>query len=388
MEITEVRVKLVERSSERLRAFCSVTFDGDFVIRDLKIIDGVSGVFVAMPSRKLSDRCPKCGSKNHLRARFCNECGNRLNENRAPKDADGRAKLHADIAHPINAACRERIQIEVVKAYEDELERAKSPDYQPISFDDFDDDFEEHHPAASPAKQTAADDNAAEAEEPLQESVHERRDRGRDHRRDRGAVKEGSGPRDRVGQRDRGDDRNKRSDAPASAGETFGDYNELIADLKREASTRYDDRRAGQAQYGRRERQEVPGHTSDRPADDSEQSTATEDQTDFGEGIQAAEQNRGNQNHQGGRQGEDRARGHQGRSQDSRPGRDKPHRDSDRRNSGDRRDRQDTPAPVEAQKPESPPPAPAKPEPRPAPAKPEPWPAPAPADDDFGAGLV
>jgi stage V sporulation protein G len=139
MEITEVRIKLVANPSERLRAFCSITLNGDFVIRDLKIIEGVNGVFVAMPSRKLADRCPRCGCKNHLRSKFCNECGLHLKENRAPKDNQGRAKLHADIAHPINAGCRERIQNAVVEAYEGELERSKLPGYKPQSFDDFDD---------------------------------------------------------------------------------------------------------------------------------------------------------------------------------------------------------------------------------------------------------
>jgi stage V sporulation protein G len=107
VEITEVRIKLMEDNSgsnERLQAFCSITFDDMFVIRDLKIIEGAKGFFVAMPSRKLTDRCPNCGMKNHLRSRFCNQCGSRLDENRAIRDAEGRAKLHADIAHPINSA--------------------------------------------------------------------------------------------------------------------------------------------------------------------------------------------------------------------------------------------------------------------------------------------
>ena len=127
MVITEVRIKLVGENNERLQAFCSLTFDDAFVIRDLKIIEGTKGLFVAMPSRKLTDRCNRCGSKNHLRARFCNQCGGRLDENRALRDADGRAKLHADIAHPINSACREVIQTAVLKAYADERERAKLP---------------------------------------------------------------------------------------------------------------------------------------------------------------------------------------------------------------------------------------------------------------------
>ncbi|MGE3803449.1 MAG: septation protein SpoVG family protein [Gemmataceae bacterium] len=137
MVITEVRIKLMEDNNERLLAFCSVTFDDAFVVRDLKIIEGTKGSFVAMPSRKLTDRCPQCGYKNHLRARFCNQCGQKLDEDRATRDADGRAKLHADIAHPINSACREIIQNAVLKAYQEERERSKQPGYV-CTYDDYD----------------------------------------------------------------------------------------------------------------------------------------------------------------------------------------------------------------------------------------------------------
>lgn len=137
MEITEVRIKLMEDNNERLLAFCSITFDDAFVVRDLKIIEGAKGCFVAMPSRKLTDRCPSCGYKNHLRARFCNQCGLKLNDERAIRDQDGRAKLHADIAHPINSACREVIQGAVIRAYEEERERSKQPGYV-CTYDDYD----------------------------------------------------------------------------------------------------------------------------------------------------------------------------------------------------------------------------------------------------------
>ncbi len=154
MEITEVRIKLMEDNSgsnERLQAFCSITFDDMFVIRDLKIIEGAKGFFVAMPSRKLTDRCHNCGTKNHLRSRFCNQCGCRLDENRALRDADGRAKLHADIAHPINSMCREKIQSAVLASYAEELERAKMPGYisryDDYEVDDFDVPFDNHAPA-------------------------------------------------------------------------------------------------------------------------------------------------------------------------------------------------------------------------------------------------
>jgi stage V sporulation protein G len=135
--ITEVRIKLMEDNNERLQAFCSVTFDDAFVVRDLKIIEGTKGSFVAMPSRKLTDRCQQCGCKNHLRARYCNQCGHKLNEDRAGRDPDGRAKLHADIAHPINSACREVIQTAVLRAFTEERERSKQPGYI-CSYDDYD----------------------------------------------------------------------------------------------------------------------------------------------------------------------------------------------------------------------------------------------------------
>jgi stage V sporulation protein G len=140
VEITEVRIKLMDEPGERLKAFCSITFDDCFVVRDLKIIDGSNGPFVAMPSRKLTSHCPRCGMKNHLRAGYCNQCGGRLEDTRAPKDADGRAKLYADIAHPINSCCREMIQECVIREYFGEIERAKEPGYV-SRYDDFDYDF-------------------------------------------------------------------------------------------------------------------------------------------------------------------------------------------------------------------------------------------------------
>jgi stage V sporulation protein G len=157
VDITEVRIKLMEDntgSNERLQAFCSITFDDMFVIRDLKIIEGAKGFFVAMPSRKLTDRCTHCGTKNHLRSRFCNQCGSRLDENRALRDADGRAKLHADIAHPINSGCREKIQSAVLAMYAEELERSKLPGYV-SRYDDIDGGEFEVNPYETPLPSTA-----------------------------------------------------------------------------------------------------------------------------------------------------------------------------------------------------------------------------------------
>jgi stage V sporulation protein G len=142
MEITEVRIKLMADSDDRLQGFCSVTFDNCFVVRDLKIIDGTSGPFVAMPSRKLTSHCHQCGTKNHLRAQYCNQCGARQRDDRAVRDAEGRAKLYADIAHPINSQCRETIQGRVIAEFRAEQDRAKQPGYVSRYDDDYDDDID------------------------------------------------------------------------------------------------------------------------------------------------------------------------------------------------------------------------------------------------------
>lgn len=150
MKITEVRVKLVKNKDDRLQAFCSMTFDKEFVVRDIKIIQGTSGYFVAMPSRKLSDHCEKCGGKNHLRASFCNSCGQRLPAGRTAKTPKDKDKLHTDIAHPINAKCRKRIQRRIVSAFKKEIEKSKRPGYKPLNIDEPDDDIPEtaHEPVA------------------------------------------------------------------------------------------------------------------------------------------------------------------------------------------------------------------------------------------------
>ena len=154
MRLTEVRINLCGGPSSRLKAFCSLTFDNTFVIRDVKLIDGNDDnggtkLFLAMPSRKLTDHCRRCGEKNHLKARFCNGCGSRLDENRSMHqhgvhnggNGHGRIKLHADIAHPINAACRQEIERQVVAAYQTELERSRQPGYVAPNLDGEDADF-------------------------------------------------------------------------------------------------------------------------------------------------------------------------------------------------------------------------------------------------------
>jgi stage V sporulation protein G len=87
MKITEVRISL--RDDAKLKAFASITLDNCFVIRGLKIIEGKTNTFVAMPSRKR-------------------------------KDGE-----YQDIAHPINNGAREEMERIILKEYHEELERAK-----------------------------------------------------------------------------------------------------------------------------------------------------------------------------------------------------------------------------------------------------------------------
>ena len=83
MQITDVRLRKVNVNSEnRMKAVASVTFDNEFVIHDIKVIESQNGLFIAMPSRKTPN---------------------------------GEFK---DIAHPINAETREKIQKAILEAYE------------------------------------------------------------------------------------------------------------------------------------------------------------------------------------------------------------------------------------------------------------------------------
>jgi len=130
MEITEVRIFLKEGVNNKLRAYATITIDNAFVVRNMKVIEGKTGLFVAMPSRRMKDSCPKCGHKNEVRSKFCNECGSALPQRqeqplRPEAQHDARQSEHKDIAHPISVESREYIQKKVLEAYE--VEKNKGP---------------------------------------------------------------------------------------------------------------------------------------------------------------------------------------------------------------------------------------------------------------------
>ncbi len=125
MEITEVRISVRDGRDKKLKGYATITFDNAFVVRDLRIIDGQKGFFVAMPSRRLRESCPKCAHRNPVRSNFCSHCGASLEAlNMERKDEPGEGKgQHRDIAHPITSEAREYIQKIVLEAYEKENAR-------------------------------------------------------------------------------------------------------------------------------------------------------------------------------------------------------------------------------------------------------------------------
>ena len=89
MELTEVSVFTVDE--DRLKAYITITIDGCFVIRDLKVINGNTGLFVAMPSKKRKDG------------------------------------TFRDIAHPLNSETREMIESKILDAYNKALKEGPPP---------------------------------------------------------------------------------------------------------------------------------------------------------------------------------------------------------------------------------------------------------------------
>jgi stage V sporulation protein G len=113
LEVTDIRVTVLGQPLTKVRAYVTVTLDGCFVVRDMRVVETPSGLLVAMPSAPKTAPCPQCWTKNSLRAKFCNECGRRLHEHRGPS-----RKLYSDLAHPGTPESREYITEKVLEAYE------------------------------------------------------------------------------------------------------------------------------------------------------------------------------------------------------------------------------------------------------------------------------
>lgn len=114
MKITEVKVFPTKSKDGKLKAFATMTFDDCFVVRNLKIIKGSEGFFVAMPSRKAVVSCDKCSSKNPLDSRYCAQCGGKIT---ADPGKENDKKIHMDVAHPVTRDCRDYIQKKILEEY-------------------------------------------------------------------------------------------------------------------------------------------------------------------------------------------------------------------------------------------------------------------------------
>ena len=135
MEITEVKVFLKDSPDKKLKAYATVTFDNAFVVRNIKVIEGSNGLFIAMPSRRIKQACAKCGFKNESRSKYCNQCGAAIPLLARPiagGEAGSAQSEHKDIAHPITQSFREYLQKRVLDAYEKEK---ASPSASGPSFD-------------------------------------------------------------------------------------------------------------------------------------------------------------------------------------------------------------------------------------------------------------
>lgn len=142
MDVSEVRVTLVgDGGQEGLLAYCTVSFDRVFVVHDIKLVRLGDRHLVSMPSRKITAHCPQCREQNHIRAEYCNRCGEKLDrpkiprispglESRLDKDRPRDAVYHIDVAHPISREFRTNIERLVVEEYRRERERVAPPRQQ------------------------------------------------------------------------------------------------------------------------------------------------------------------------------------------------------------------------------------------------------------------
>ena len=100
MQITEIRVRLVPDNGQRLKAYCTVTLDGEFVVRDLKIIDGNNGLFVPCRLGSWRTAATSVVPRTTCAPASATSAAPKLAENRILRDEAGKPKLNIDIAHP------------------------------------------------------------------------------------------------------------------------------------------------------------------------------------------------------------------------------------------------------------------------------------------------
>lgn len=116
MEITDIKIFRQDSPNSKLRAFVSVVFDNVFVVRNIRIIEGLNKLFIAMPSKKIKQPCSKCGFKNELYSKFCNQCGTRIPISSQPPDQG----INKDFVYPIRQYFRRHLEEKILEAYKQE----------------------------------------------------------------------------------------------------------------------------------------------------------------------------------------------------------------------------------------------------------------------------
>lgn len=110
MRVTKVFLKKVPPATAHARVVARGSFDLDDCFSvNCAVVRAESGLVVAMPSRRLTDRCPGCNAPTPVTGRFCGWCGVRLADGRAIVGADGAARKDADVAFPTVRWLRRRI---------------------------------------------------------------------------------------------------------------------------------------------------------------------------------------------------------------------------------------------------------------------------------------
>ena len=122
MEVTEIRIFPKEGQDKKLKAYATVTFDNAFVVRNIKVIQGAGGLFIAMPSRKLKLSCQKCGFKSEVGSRFCGQCATKLVAGSVSDEHRDAKSEHRDIAHPVTQEFREYLQKKILDAFAQETQ--------------------------------------------------------------------------------------------------------------------------------------------------------------------------------------------------------------------------------------------------------------------------